>query len=429
MSRHLGKLTALGVTRLSKRGYYADGGGLYLQISASGNKSWVFRFRVHGKLREMGLGPQHTVSLAEAREKAADCRRQRLDSKDPIEERRAVRVQAALDAAKVMTFRECAKACIASHEQTLGNPKHAAQWTSTLERYAYPVLGDVPVQKIDTALVLKVLEPIWADKTETATRVRQRIEKVLSYARARGYCNGDNPAHWGGHLSELLPAPTKLKEVEHFASLPHTQLGEFLRVLRRDEGVAASALEFTILTASRSGQIAMQPVKGMAKAAKWSEVDLAAKVWIVPAERMKGKKSARREHRVPLSKQAIAVLKRMESIRRSEFIFPGWKQGKPLSSGAMDALLERLNYNTIATVHGFRATFKTWAEERTGFSNIVIEMAMAHTIGSKVEAAYMRGDLFEKRRKLMDAWGDFCERSAQHDTTENIISIDVRKSA
>jgi integrase len=401
MARAIGKLNALAVSRAKKRGYYGDGGGLYLLVGPNGAKSWVFRYRVPApdkpkgsKLREMGLGPLHTIGLAEARQKAQDCRKARLDRRDPIEERQAERTAERLEAAKAITFKQCAERYIASHKAGWRNPKHAAQWPSTLETYVYPVFGVLPVQAMDTGLVMKALEPIWTAKPETASRVRGRIESVLDWATARGYRQGENPARWRGHLENLLPKKTKVRRVEHHAALPYAELAEFIAELRQQEGIAARALEFAILTVARTGEII---------GTQWGEVDLAARLWTVPAERMK----AGKEHRVPLSDRAIAILEGMQEIRQGDFVFPGAKSRRPLSNMAFLMLLRRMGRGNL-TAHGFRSTFSDWCSERTNFPAEVREMALAHTVSDKVEAAYRRGDLFQKRRQLADAWARYC---------------------
>jgi integrase len=376
---------------------HADGGGLYLQVTPSGAKSWIFRFMLHGRAREMGLGPLHTISLAEARERARECRKLRLDGIDPVEARSAKRAKERLAAATAMTFAECAERYIAAHRTGWRNPKHAAQWPSTLQTYAYPVFGLLPVQAIDTALVTKAIEPIWQAKPETASRVRGRIEAVLDWAKVRGYRDGENPARWRGHLDKLLPARAKVRKVEHHPALPYAVMGEFVASLRQQEGVAARALEFLILTAARTGEVI---------AARWNEFDLAEKVWTVPADRMK----AGKEHRVPLSAAAVAIIEQMQATRVADqqFVFPGGKLGKPLSNMAMLKLLQRMGRGEL-TAHGFRSSFRDWAAERTNFPREVAEMALAHTVGDKVEAAYRRGDLFAKRRRLMEEWARHCE--------------------
>ena len=391
--RLIGKLTSLSVRQARRRGLYGDGGGLFLQVSESGAKSWVFRFKKADRLRVMGLGPAHTITLAEARDRARECRKLRLDGIDPIEARRAERAQAKLDAAKAVTFAECADAYITAHKAGWRNPKHAAQWPATLATYVNPTFGELPVQAIDTALVTRVMEPIWTKKPETASRVRGRIESILDWATARGYRQGENPARWRGHLENLLPRRSKVRRVEHHAALPYSELSAFMLALRQQEGVAARALEFTILTAARTGEVI---------GARWEEINIAERLWSVPAERMK----AGREHRVPLCGKALEIVEEMRAIG-GNFIFPGGKRGKPLSNMAMTMLLRRMGHGD-QTVHGFRSTFRDWAAERTNFPAEVAEMALAHAVTDKVEAAYRRGDLFEKRRALAEAWAKFC---------------------
>ena len=394
MGRQVEKLSALTVSRAKARGYLGDGGGLYLQVSASGSKSWVFRFKDHGRLREMGLGSVHAIGLAEARKRATACRQMRLDGTDPIAVKKAGKLKAKLEAARAMTFQQCAEAYIEAHKAGWQNAKHAAQWTSTLKTYAYPVFGALPVQAVDVALIAKVLEPIWTTKTETASRPRGRIERVLDWATVRGHCQGDNPARWRGHLDQLLPARSRVRKVQHHAALAYAEVGQFMADLRGQDTTSALALEFLILTATRTAEVI---------GATWSEADLDAAVWTIPAERMKAKK----EHRVPLSKPALAILKRLYKHRAGEFVFMGAKPGRPLSNMALLMLLERLGRSDL-TVHGFRSTFRDWCAESTNFPREVAEHALAHSLPDKVEAAYRRGDLFEKRRHLMAAWARYC---------------------
>jgi integrase len=365
-------------------------------VTHSGTKNWVFRFMLNGRPRWMGVGPLHTIGLAEARNRAAAFRLQRHDGVDPIEKRRAERLEARLDAAKAMTFKESAAMYVASHRAGWRNPKHAAQWQATLATYAEPVIGDLSVQRIDTALVLKVLEPIWRVKPETAGRVRGRIESILDWAKVRGYRTGENPARWRGHLDKLLPPRSRVRRVEHHASLPYAELPGFLVSLREQAGIAARALEFAILTAARTGEVI---------GARWGEMDLLDKTWTLPAARMK----SGREHRVPLSAHALAILKEMQAHRHAEgaFVFPGGRNGKPLSNMAFLMLLRRMDLGDV-TAHGFRSSFRNWAAERTSFPAEVAEMALAHTVSDKTVAAYNRSDLFERRRRLMSAWTTFC---------------------
>jgi integrase len=394
MARTIGKLTALAVAKAKRLGYYSDGGGLFLQVSAFGSKSWVFRFREAGRLREMGLGATHTIELVEAREKARECRRLRLDGIDPIEARKGVRSQKRLDAAKAMTFKDCAERYIGSHSAGWRSTTHAKQWPSTLGSYVYPIFGSLPVQEVDVGLVLKALEPIWTAKPETASRVRGRIESVLDWATARGYRQGENPARWRGHLENLLPKKSNVQRVKHHAALAYDEIGDFIAQLKQQRGVAAQALAFTVLTAARTGEVV---------GARWSEINLAERLWVVPAERMK----AGKEHRVPLSDAALNILERMQAIRQDDLIFPRSRTRRPISNMAMAMALRRMGRGDL-TVHGFRSSFRDWAAENTDFPREVAEMALAHAVSDKVEAAYRRGDLFHKRRQLMDEWSRFC---------------------
>jgi len=389
---------------------YADGGGLYLQVTGSGAKSWIYRFSLHGSAREMGLGSLSIIGLQDARTKAGECRRLRSEGIDPIEARRALRDQAMLDSAQALAFKEAAAAYIAAHRAGWRNAKHAAQWENTLATYAEPVIGALSVQAIDTTLILKVLEPIWRIKPETASRLRGRIETVLDWAKVRGYRTGENPARWRGHLDMLLPAPSKVRPIKHHAALPYGELADFVHALREREGVAARALEFTILTAARTGEVI---------GATFDEINTSDSIWMVPAPHMKSGK----EHRVPLSGRAIAIVEQMNFSReaRDGFLFPGGRRGRPLSNMAMAALLERMGRGDV-TVHGFRSTFRDWAAESTNFPSEVVEMALAHAVGSKVEAAYRRGDLFEKRQQLMDAWERYCD-----DTGATVVPIARQK--
>jgi integrase len=406
-----GKLTALKTAKVEATGYYGDGGGLFLQVSKYGSKSWVFRFKANGRLREMGLGSLDTYSLAEARERARACRKLRDEGKNPIEERNAARLQAKLEAAKAMTFEQCAERYIAAHKASWRNPKHAAQWPSTLATYVNEIFGDLPVAAVDTALVMKAIEPIWVQKPETAGRVRGRIESVLDWATARGHRQGENPARWRGHLDKLLPRKTSVRRVEHHAALPYAEIGAFTAELRQEEGVAARALEFVILTAARTGEVI---------GARWDELDLAERLWTVPGERMK----AGREHRVPLSDAALAILGELAKARNGDFVFPGGRAGRPLSNMSMLMLLRRMGRGDL-TIHGFRSSFRDWAAERTSFPAEVAEMALAHTVSDKVEAAYRRGDLFQKRRQMMDAWARFC--TTPHAAGGRVVSFAAAK--
>ena len=409
MPRVPGKLTNLSIARAKRRGYLSDGGGLYLQISNAGAKSWVFRFRDNGRLREMGLGPTRTKSLIEARADATSCRKLRLEGIDPIAERQQGRLRARLQAARAMTFKQCAEAYIDANKAGWKNAKHSAQWSSTLATYAYPVFGDLPVQVVDVTLVTKVLEPIWKTKTETASRLRGRIEAVLDWATVRELRQGDNPARWRGHLDHLLPQRSKVQKVQHHPALPYSEINGFMNKLRAQEGQAARALEFLILTASRTNEVI---------GAQWTEIDLDAGIWTIPESRMK----VGREHRVPLSKLALALLKRLHKTKLAEFVFAN-ADGKPLSNMAMLMLLERMERSDL-TVHGFRSTFRDWAAEQTNFPRELAEQALAHSLKDKVEAAYRRGDLFEKRRLMMAAWATYCDRAGN---TGKIVTVNMKQ--
>ena len=388
-------LTPLAVKN-AKPGRHADGAGLHLLVKPSGARSWVYRFMLNGKSRDIGLGAagQGALSLADARDEAAALRLKVKAGIDPLEQRdrEAAQALASAQAAKVAgkTFREVATAYIAANEESWRNPKHRQQWGNTLATYVYPVIGDLPVAEVDTPHVLSILEPIWKGKPETASRVRGRIETVLDSAKARGYRQGENPARWRGHLAQILPARTRLSRGHHRA-LAYEDVPAFVGALRAREAVAALALEFTILTAARSGEVI---------GATWAEVDLAKAIWTIPADRMK----AAKEHRVPLSPRAVAILESLQPLG-SDYLFPGAKGGN-LSGMAMGMLMRRMKVD--ATVHGFRSGFRDWAAECTGYAHEVAEMALAHAIENKVERAYRRGDLFDKRRRLMDDWSTYC---------------------
>lgn len=394
MARTKHRLTAKAVENLKQPGLYADGGNLNLRVASGGTKGWIFRFTLNGRTRDAGLGRYPAVSLAQAREEAERFRRQLADGADPIEYRKAERAALQEQAARAITFEQCSKAYLASHEIGWKNNKHRAQWYSTLKTYVYPVIGKLPVAAVDTALVMQILEPIWRLKPETASRVRGRIEAILSWAKVRGYRDGENPAQWRGHLDRLLPAKAKVRKVVHHGALPYAELPSFMAMLREQDGFSARALEFLILTATRTGETL---------GAKWDEIDLDRRLWTIPGGRMKGGK----QHRVPLSDPALDVLAQMAEIRSGEFVFPGMKPGRPLSQMSLLMLLRRMNYGHV-TVHGFRATFKTWATEHVpSYPWEVVEQALAHTMSNAVAAAYQRGDLLAKRRELMETWSDF----------------------
>ncbi|MFS2007988.1 tyrosine-type recombinase/integrase [Duganella sp. CT11-25] len=394
MAKKVEKLSPMAISKMTKPGYYGDGAGLWLQVSKSGSKSWIFRFTFGGKQREMGLGAVHTVNMTEARAKAKECRSVLLDGRDPLETRNATRLTDAIERAKMVTFDQCASAYIEAHRSSWKNVKHASQWKSTLATYAGPIIGALPVAAVDTALVVKVLSPIWQSKTETATRLRGRIESILDWATVSKFRFGENPARWRGHLENLLADPGKVSKVVHHPALPWQQLGAFMVSLRARDGVAARAVNFAILTATRSGEV---------RGAAWDEIDLEEAVWTIPAERMK----AGREHRVPLSTSALALIKAMPQT--DALVFPGQKKSSALSDMSLTAVLRRMGHDDI-TVHGFRSTFRDWCSESVAnsFPREVCEHALAHSLPDKTEAAYRRGDLLDKRVMLMQVWADYC---------------------
>jgi integrase len=384
-------------------GYHRCGPSLYLQVSPSGTKSWIYRFKspVTKKQREMGLGSQSVIGLAEARQLALEQKRLVALGTDPIEERKQIQKSKVIEQARYVTFNEVAEACIKAKSHEWRNAKHAQQWSNSLKRYAYPILGDLPLSDISTDLVLKVVEPIWISKTETASRVRQRIETIWDYGKARNYVDGENPARLKGHLDQLLAKTSKVKRVRHFPALPYNQIGNFMKSLRNRSGFSALGLEFLILTAGRTGEVI---------GAKWAEIDLEQEVWTIPAERMK----AGKEHRVPLTPRAMEILNSITSNRNPEaYVFSGWKQNTGLSNNAFLAVLKKMGRSEI-TAHGFRSTFRDWAaEEAHQFPNETIELALAHTIKNKAEAAYRRGDQLERRRELMAAWSDYTNQHSR----------------
>jgi integrase len=386
-------LSAARVKAIKEPGDYLDGRGLYLQVRSETSKSWLLKYSIDKRAREMGLGSAFDFSLAEAREQRDALRKLIKRGIDPLEQRAAEKQAKKLEAAKSITFRDASARFIEANRSAWKNAKHAAQWEATLRTYAYPVIGDLPVQSITTALVMKILDPIWSKKSETASRVRGRIETVISAAKARGEFSGENPARWKGHLEAILPKQSKVSKVQNHPALPYADLPAFMQDLRGRDGIAAAALEFQILTASRPGN---------AVGARWSEFDFAGAVWTIAGENMKGG----REHKVPLSAAALAVLERMGKIRNGEFIFYGVDAKRPLSDAATGAVLDRMGRADIVP-HGFRSTFRTWAGEKTGFAREVAEKALAHLVGDETERAYDRGDMFEKRRLLMDAWAAF----------------------
>ncbi|HVE20710.1 MAG TPA: tyrosine-type recombinase/integrase [Acidocella sp.] len=405
MARKVEKLSPAAVKNTNRPGMYGDGGGLWLHVGPNAldengkptktGKSWIFRFMLDGKAREMGLGPLYTIGLSEARDRAQTCRKALLEGIDPLEVKHAKRKARKLEAAKAITFKDCAGKYIAANKAAWRNEKHVGQWENTLAAYVYPLIGGLAVSEIDTGHVTRVLEPIWTTKSETASRVRGRIESVLSYATTHGWRAGENPARWRGHLENVLPKKSKVAKVEHHAALPWRESGAFMKALATEQGTAALAFRFAILTAARTGEVI---------GARWSEIDLQHAVWTIPGERMK----AGVEHRVPLSADAVVLLREAAKllVDDAEFVFPGGKKDKPLSNMALLMTLRRMKRDDL-TAHGFRSTFRDWAAE-TGQPADIAEAALAHTVGDKTVAAYQRGDLLDRRRKLMEAWAAFC---------------------
>lgn len=392
------KFSADQVDKIATVGSHADGKGLYLQVAANGTKSWIYRYQLAGRRRNMGLGGYPNITLAKAR-KARDHYQLRVKAGiDPLEEKRKAREQATLEykeqTALLMTFQRCAEEFIEQKRPEWKNRKHAQQWENTLETYAYPVIGAMSVQHIENDHILEILQPVWITKTETATRVRNRIELILDYASTLKYREGDNPARWRGNLANLLPKPAKIKKVKHHAAIKYDEMPAFMAKLSARRGTASNALAFTILTASRTSETLE---------AKWSELDMDKNLWIIPADRMKSGK----EHRELLTAPAMAILAEMRLSRISDYVFPGQKKGKPLSNMSMANVLKRMDRKDV-TVHGFRSAFRDWIAEKTNYPDRLAEKALSHTLKDGAEAAYQRGDLLEKRATMMGAWARYC---------------------
>jgi integrase len=393
------ELTAIEVKRLTDPGLHAVGmvKGLYLKVAPGGSRSWILRVTVGSKRRDIGLGGYPEVTLQRARERTAESRELIRQGVDPVDKRKADRAALISAQAKVIEFKDAAIRCHASKAPEFRNVKHRGEWINTLERYAFPVIGSLPVSEIELPHILKVLEPIWHTKTETASRVRQRMEAVLTWAAVSKYRSGDNPARWVGNLKELLPAPSKISTVKHHAALPWQQVGQFMDDLRKRDGIAAKALEFAILTAARSGE-----VRGM----EWSEVDFSTKVWTVPEDRIK----AGKQHRVPLSDDAIAILKAAPRFTANPLVFVAPKGGV-LSDATLLAVVRRMKVDAVP--HGFRSSFKDWARSCTAYPDEVSELALAHVNSDSTRAAYARDELLPKRKKLMGEWAKFCSMAGE----------------
>lgn len=403
MPKKAKELSALEVGRLVRPGHYAVGGvtGLYLYVNEAQGRSWVLRMILAGKRKHLGLGGYPSVTLSQAREKARAAREQVLSGVDPIQERKAAAIALSAQQAKRKTFKEVATSYIEFHGSSWRNPKHRKQWSSSLEAYAYPVIGNLSVDCIDDPHVIKVLEPIWKTKSETASRLRGRIESILDWARVKGHRDGENPARWKGHLDKVFPAQSLVHQVKHFKAMPASEIAGFMRRLRSQEGMGALALRFLILTAARSGEV---------RGAHWAEIDFDKALWTIPASRMK----AKREHRVPLSAGALAVLEEARSFpvpMHTGVIFCNFRGG-PLADMTLTALMRRMEVEAVP--HGFRSSFRDWVGESTDFPSELAEMALAHVLPNKTEAAYRRGDALEKRRGMMDAWATHCLNSDTH---------------
>ena len=406
MPKKAHELGPLAVTKLSKSGLHFVGGvaGLALQMSTTGARSWILRINVGGRRRDMGLGGFPDVTLSGARQAARDARQQVKAGRDPIEEAKTARNKLLLANAKTLTFAQCADAYIAAHQNSWKNAKHRLQWQTTLDTYAHPEIGNLAINRVALPHILNILQPIWLVKTETASRLRGRMESILDWATTHQYREGLNPARWKGHLAVLLPPPNKIRNEKHHTALPIIEIAAFMSQLRMQSGVGAKALEFAILTAARSGEV---------RGAAWEEIDHDGAVWTVPAHRMKGRK----EHRVPLSGAALKLLGRTANdqlnglaygqVKNLKGIVFSAPSGRTLSDMTLSGVMRRMK--VAAVPHGFRSTFRDWCSEHTNHSREVAEMALAHVLENKVEAAYRRGDLFEKRRRLMEDWAEFCD--------------------
>jgi integrase len=405
--------------KYAKQGSHVDGNGLYLQVASTGAKSWIFRYQLNGRRRAMGLGSLKTLDAKNVRLQLPDLHKQLANGIDPIEERKRRQVEKTTKveeaALKATNFKQAAEQLIENKKPGWGNEKHAWQWSNSLELYAYPVLGSVPVGNVTTEHVLQALTPIWVSKTETAKRVRQRIESVLDFAKTKNWRSGDNPATWRGNLEHILPDPSDVTPVEHQPALPFRQMPKFMEELRARKGSGARALELCILTVARSSQV---------RGARWDEVDFDERIWIVPKVRMKGKKKSKREHRVPLCDRALALLKNIPRVEGEPLIFPGRKAGQPLSDMTLRKVTLDINADRAEkglplwvdgqtgekiVPHGFRSTFRDWASDVTHYPNEMAEMALAHVVSDKVEAAYRRSDMFDKRRHMIEDWAAWCE--------------------
>jgi integrase len=421
MPKRAKELSPLEVGRLNSEGVHSVGGvvGLYLQVTSDMAKSWLYRFSVGGKRRKMGLGSFPTVTLATARTRAREAESQINSGIDPIDSRKEAHKLLAASRVRDKTFKECAQAYITAQKDGWKNWKHEGQWSATLETYAYPFIGDLWVRDVELKHIMQILEPIWLSKTETAQRVRGRIESVLDSARTKGYRDGLNPAAWKGNLATLLPKPSKVKKVKHHKALAPTDVGEFMRDLRATRGVGARALEFLILTNVRSYNV---------RFATWKEIDFETKTWDIPGEDSDGTGQRMKmgvTHRVPLSKQALDFLKKLKRVDGTELLFPSPSKKTQLSDMAMNKVMRDMGANGVP--HGFRSTFRDWAQDYTNFQAVIAEKAMAHTVGDKSVQAYLRSDAFKKRVRLMQTWSDFCDIVRAH-SPDNVVSMKAKSA-
>ena len=406
MPKKAEELTAVQIKRLTKPGFFAVGGvaGLHLQVKPSGARSWILRATIGSKRRDLGLGGYPDVSLASAREFARDARKLIREGCDPVEERKARRQALKAAQAKSLTFSEAAERCHQTKVPEFRSVKHQADWINSINRYVGPLIGDLPVASIELPHIVEVLKPIWETKTETATRVRQRIESILGWATVSGYRSGDNPARWKGNLEHTLPNPSKIRKVNHFPAIRWSAVGEFTAALRQRKGISARALEFLILTAARSGEVRL---------AVWDEIDFDAALWTIPGDRMK----AGRPHRIPLSGPALAILRSLPRFEGVPYVFAS-PRGKPLSDMSISAVCRRMEVDAVP--HGFRSTFKDWARSATAYPDEVSELALAHVSTDATRAAYARDELLPRRTKLMSDWAKFVETVQ---TKGNVVPI------
>ena len=396
MAKQINKLSVRGIKSQNKSGRYADGNGLYLQVGKSGAKSWLFRYMLDGKSREMGLGSIRIETLSQAREKAKHCKKLLKSGTDPIRDRQKHIAIEKADNKEMLSFQKCTEGYLKAHSASWRSARHAGIWLSSVKRFAYPIVGSIHVNKIERGHIMNILDPIWREKTDTASRLRGRLESILNWATVQEYRKGDNPARWRGYLDQLLPKPSEIHTVKHFAALPYREINAFMSKLKEREALSALALRLIILTACRSIEV---------REAEWSEFDLENATWTIPTERRKMKK----EHVIPLCKEALDIIQSIPRAEDSVHLFTGPRSNKPMSDVVFKKLMERMKVTGITT-HGFRSTFRDWAAEQTSFPREVIEDCLAHQLRDKTEAAYFRSNLLDKRRELMNKWADYTQQ-------------------